>query len=472
MLDYPLTKPVSIFIAGSELLGWTEMSLRRSKKEMTGDLSVSVFFTHLPRNMQLRQAVAGAEITVYVGGHLAFTGTLDKRHSKGGKHGPTTKGAGQARAIGRGNQVKGGGMNVHIGPNDYTITLRARGKTKSLIDSSHDHPTGQISNAKTRPVAEKLIESHRIPLEWLAPVYDMDKARFRDGGLVKSELQRLASEHGYWMHETRDGKLRVTADTGRTIGEPLILGQNILEFSAEQSEEPKNTQIKVKGQRTKKGVRGRDAVEREKTVQIGSQGGKQRHAPLTIQHYTDGTDEALERRAKHEGDLQQQDSKSVRIDVFHVMSRAGMPWDIGNVHYVEIPTEGIYEPMECTELTYVVAHDRTLKTQLIMNPLPGAGANQGAGVAGLPSLNLGSISGAVNALLVHGAARRAAMGAEYAADLYPESWGPATFSVLSLAAGAFSLPAAISQAVAALPIAGPPLTLTGAIAAVKKVARI
>src|SRR5690606_6767435 len=99
---------------------------------------------------------------------------------------------------------------------------------------------------------------------------------------------------------------------------------------------------------------------------------------------------------------QNQESKTVRVDVFHVQSRDGSPWDIGTTHYVEVPTEGIFEEMECIELSYVVNHDKTLKTQLTLAPLPG-GSNgsggmgqlvqivtQGGGIAALPG-GVGSI---------------------------------------------------------------------------------
>lgn len=474
-MSYPPMPAMRIFIGGQELLGWKEASLRRSKKEMTGELSVSIFFTYMPRNVVHRAAVAGAEVMAYVGTHLAFVGTLDQRQGKGGKRGPTssggaptTSGTGKARSISSGKQTRGGAYNVHIGPKDYTITLRARGKTKPLIDSSHDHQTGTMTGAKTKPVMEKLVKSFKVPLQWMAPVYDMDKIRFRDGAVVRSELFRVANEYGYAIYETRDGKLRVTNATGHTVGEPLVLGDNIMEFAAEQSEEPRNTQIKVKGQRTKKNVRGRDAVNREKTVNVGGKGGIKRYAPLTLQHYTDGTDEALERRAKHEADLQHQAGKEVRVDVFHVMSRTGQPWDIGNVHYVEVPTEGIFEPMECTELTYVVTPDK-IETKLTMSPLPGATGSSGGGIAAGAKLDLGPITGAVAALQAYGLQRMASMGFQYAEGLYPESWGPNTYDVLNTAAGAFVQPVETAvRSIAA--VAGQiPLTLDGALSAVRRI---
>src|SRR6187399_2044937 len=80
-------KPVVITVGGSELTTWTEMTLQRSKEEMTGSLSVSIFAGAMPSGPMARAASAGAEILVYIGGQLAFTGTVDSRKGTGSKKG-------------------------------------------------------------------------------------------------------------------------------------------------------------------------------------------------------------------------------------------------------------------------------------------------------------------------------------------------------------------------------------------------
>lgn len=457
-----MTTPKSfrVFVAGSEI-EYLSANLNRAKKELTGVLSLTLFYS-IATAVQVRQAVAGAEITVYVAGQLAFTGTIDKRHgkgkSKGANLGSMNKiGKGKGSAIAAGRSTQGGGYQAHGGANDYTISLRARGKCKGLVDSSHDHQTGTITGAKTKSVTEQLIKRHKIKLDWRAPDYDIDKRRFRDGAIIQHEIDRIANENGLYRWEGRDGSLIVTDGTGENVGEDLILGENILEFAVEQSEEPENSQIKVKGQRTKKGVRGKAAVNREKTVKVKGFGANPRYAPLTIQHYGDGTDEALERRAKFEADQQNAHAKTVRVDVFHVETSSGEPWDIGNVHMVVIPTEGIAEPMECTELTYIVTKDK-IETKLMLTPLPGASGSAG-GIAGIPSLNLGSITGTVSTLLQKGAEIRAGWATTYAQGMYPANWGPLSFDVLNVAEGAFEAVSDAVQQIAQLPAGGPPLKL-------------
>lgn len=357
-------KPCNVFIDGSELTGYTGLTLTRSKSQLTGTLNVDLFFGYVPTEPVVVNAAAGREISVYIGGNLAFIGNLDKRTGSGIRHGES------------GSQSSdGASVSTSIGPNEYTVKLTARGKTKGLIEGSHLHPTTNMMQPTNREALEKVIEGYGIDVDWMASEFDLDKVRFRDGARVLDELVRLGSENGHFIYETRDGKLRVTDDVGPTTGEPLILGKNILTFSAEQSEEKAKSEITVKGQRTKKDVWGEAAViDRAKTIKDNW---VKSNVPAIIQHYGDGTDEALERRAKFEADKRSSQSKKVKIDVFHIMPESSGAWDIGQLHYVEVPPEGIATMMECTDLTYTVQNDKTLKTTLTLSPPPRAGASGG-----------------------------------------------------------------------------------------------
>ena len=417
--------PVHIFVGGEELHGWTEMTLQRAKKNMTGSLSISMFFSYVPTSPVAITATRGKEVTVYIGGHLAFTGKFDKRTGSGTKKG----GKGSS-----GNPPEGGMRSVSIGAEEYTVRLSARGKTKYLIDSSHQHPTTNMLKPTNKEVVDKLIEPWGIQLDWKATNIKLDKIRLRDGGSVVDELHRVASENSHFMYETRDGKLRVTDDTGRESGEDLILGENILSFSAEQSEEKAKSKVKVKGQRTDKNVRGNDAViPTLKEIEDKWTGASGALTPFIVQHYGDGTPEALVRRATFEMNKRSSESKTVTVAVFHVQSENGEPWDIGKLHYVEVPPEGIFDQFECVELTYEVKNDKTLKTTMKLSPPPSS-SSSGKGGSSLPEIATG-----VGGL---GASRRALSGVTFGPGQYPAPWtGPVLVDLL---------PTAVVQAVAPL----------------------
>lgn len=476
-MSYPPTPPVRIFIEGRELIGWTTMSLERSKKEMTGNLSVAIFFTYVPKTPQMTNAVQGKEITVYIGGHLAFTGTLDSRKGRGSRseRNQFRGGKGRATSIGSGKQAGQGGLTSHIGPDQYTVTLRARGKTKRLIDSSHDHKKGTILGAKTRPVVEELVKNFKVRLDWRAPIIDMDKVRFRDGNTVAEEVHRVGNEYGYYSYETRDGQLRVTDQAGPETGEDLILGDNILEFEANQAEDIQNSDITIKGQRTKNSIRGRAAVNRIKKFK---EKGVKDYAPLTLQHYTDASDEALDRRGRFEANNRASEARNCMVKVFHVQSRDGRPWDIGTLHYVEVPPEGIADVMECVSVTYAVDPEKNLSTMLRMAPPPnstGGGGSSGGlsgllsgltgGGGGLTALVAGGVAGAaiaaaqmVRDMIARGIARKAQLGIVLEDGKYPLPWSGA--EIEEIAEAAIDATQVVGTALQELQAyAPPPLTL-------------
>ena len=113
-------KPVVILVGGQELTTWTEMTLQRSKSEMTGSLEVTIFAGAMPSIPIARSAKAGAEIQCYIAGQLAFTGTVDKRQGTGAKKGKDEEGGTDTEN----QETKGDtSMSVNIGPNEYTCLL-------------------------------------------------------------------------------------------------------------------------------------------------------------------------------------------------------------------------------------------------------------------------------------------------------------------------------------------------------------
>ena len=384
--------PIRIFCAGQEITTYADLHLERKKEDLTGLLSFALVYTGVPTQVIKREIASGAEITAYVGGQLAFWGTVDERKGKGDTR-INRSGSGRARSIGRGDSTKGDAVTSRADANSYTITVRARGKTKRLIDSSHDHETSTMLGPTTRSAVEKLVKSWKTQVEWLAPDYQLDKLRFRDGATVKTELHRIANENGLFAYETRDGKLRYTAGPVG-MGQPLIAGDGILAWLATQSEEGRNSKITVKGQRTKKGTWGKEAVHRKVSVAAPD---VRDYAPIVIQHDGDGDDDSIKRRAKFEADAREQESSKVTVEVFHVQPKSGLAWDLGLAHYVQIPAEGIYDVMECVGIEYVVDHEKTLKTVLHLAAVP-SGSLGGVAGGGLFGLAAGVLGGAGSAL--------------------------------------------------------------------------
>jgi prophage tail gpP-like protein len=438
-------KPVVITVGGSELLNWTEMTLQRSKDELTGSLNVTIFGGGMPSAPMARAAGAGAEIQCYIAGQLAFTGTVDKRKGSGTKKG---KEGTQDEDTSSG----GSSVSVNIGPTEYTLKLSARGKTKRLIDSSHQHPTTNMMQPTTKDVVQKLVEPFKVQLDWKGKEIKLDKQRFRDGARVVDELHRVGTENCYFMYETRDGQLRVTDGVGQSSGgggDPLILGQNILTFSAEQSEDESKSEVKVKGQRSKKDKWGEDAL--LKTFKTQKDSLVKDFVPHIVQHNGDADDDTLERRGRFEMNKRNAASKKITIEVFHVQTPSGNPWDIGDTHYVEVPPEGIFDVFEVTELEYSVAAQDELKTTLTLSPPPSGGGGGGGDGGGF---GLSALTSVMNM----GSARRSQAGINIIAGQFPAPWSPPELSVLPLVTLVDAAAKVVTQVVQEV-TRPPPLTL-------------
>lgn len=411
-----------IFIGGEELIGFTSATLSRKKAEMTGSLSVEIFFSYVPGSPVYVQAARGREVTVYISDQLAFSGILDKRKGEGVKQNRDSQGR---FASGSSGSDAGGDVSSSIGPDKYRVTLTARGKTKYLVDSSHQISETMLKT-KSREVAQRLTKDFDIDVDWQASDIEIDKKVFRDGSLAMDEVFRLCNEHCYFVYETRDGRLKICETPDGATGEPLILGKNIISFSAEQSEEQANSKIKIKGHRHKKGVRGKDAiVEREKEIEDHW---VEAYIPLTIQHYGDATDEALERRGKWEADRRAAESKRVTIEVFDMKTASGVPWDIGLLHYVEVPPEGVFDTLECIELEYK-ADTESCRTTLTLAPPPSKGISGGGSGGGGSSLTGIDIASEV---LATNTQRRTQAGVEIVPGFYPSSWTSADLSIVNI----------------------------------------
>lgn len=360
-----MAKPVHIFIDRQELLGWLDLRLSRRKEDMTGEASFSVFMGWMPESPVLVNATRGREVLIYIGGHLAFSGVLDRRKDSG--------------------KTSSGGQS----PDSYHVRFTCRGKTKYLIDSSQQHPTGTILRPTNRSVFEVLTEPWQIELQWEAEEIKLDKVRLRDGGMVSDELAKVCEQTGLYAYETRGGALRITDGKSAVTGESLALGTNILQFNCDQAEDQTRSEIRVKGQRIEADQWGDTAV--IPTLENVRDSWADAFLPITVQHYGNATPELLSKRAEFEANKRSARAKRVEVEVFHIQQTTGQPWDLGNIHYVEIPPAGVFDLMEVVELEYIVDNSNTLKTKLVLSPapvkLPASSSQIGGFLSSVPALD-------------------------------------------------------------------------------------
>jgi prophage tail gpP-like protein len=440
--------PFIIAVAGAQLKGWTHAKLTRKRDHATGELSFSVFFDGLPGNPPMNTVTPGAQIQVYVAGNLAFTGTLDSRkgQAKAHKHGQVHDSRhhdrnGQAKGI-KGKDAEsagsGSGRSVAITPDSYEIHFSARGTCKDIVDCSHAHATGQIKNATPIQAIKALLAPYGIEAVDQANLTDSIDRTFTDGGIVSDEIHDIVMNSAASIFESTQGQLIIANHGASGSGDDLILGQNILAFSAEQTEEPLRSDIKIKGNRTGKAYGAKAIQDPIQTLNVAS---VKRFRHYAGQINGDGTTERVKAAARNEAASRAQAAKTVKVEVFHVQTPSGTPWDINTTHYTEVPTENIFDEFVVTELTYDVSPTE-LKTSLTL--APAAAVDEGGG-----STSMVSDAQAI------GQARRAQLGTAYGLASYPSPWSDTS--------GTFLSPDQIAALGAAVAVAAPPpLTLPGA----------
>lgn len=350
------------------------MTLTRKKDDMTGQANISVFMNYVPNSPVLEGVLRGMELLIYVGGKLAFTGIIDRRTDTGD------------RARNKDGTFRSGpsnGNSLSLGPTSYTVQLVCRGKTKQLVDNSHQGETTVLSTTNEQAVRD-LVAPWGVSVQWEAEVIDLERIRYRNGSIVFDEIERIAELSGAYVTETRDGQLRVTDQPATTTGEAIVLGRNVLTFRTDQLGDLERSEVTVQGQLNNVGDWGANAI--LGNVRRVADGAVQGFAPVTTQLYGNGDEASLQRRAQYESNKQATGAKQISVEVFHVQQSNGEPWDLGDVHYVEIPPAGVAGSFEVVQVEYKVDATRTLKTRLTMAPLPVSAVS--AAATGLDAISI------------------------------------------------------------------------------------
>lgn len=358
-----MARPVEILIGGQSLGGFTSMSLTRKKKDSTGSLDVDVFMNYAPTEAVLDSVTRNLDVYVHIGGHRAFTGIIDTRIDTG----------------------------VH---NSYNVKLSARGKTKSLVDSSHQHETGTILRPTSRSAFEDLLKPFDVAVEWLAEDVNLDRVRLTDGGNVIDELYEIAEQCSLFVFEGRDGKLRVTDAPEETSGESLVLGKNVLGFRTEQSADTERGEVLVKGHLNSINDWGVSAI--VPTLKRVADNTVPGFSPTTVHLFGNATPERIDQRAQYEMNKRAAASKRITVDVFHLQQADGTPWDIGSNHYVELPPAGVFGTFEIVEITYTVA-EKKLTTKLTLAPTVVKLKDPAVSGSSLPEISNNPVSASIRA---------------------------------------------------------------------------
>lgn len=330
-----------------------EASLSRVKNSLSGELTFLIFINEVLKNKILDNIALGTPVTVYVNGRLAFYGDIVRRsrYSKRGSY------------VRERNYIRERNYSKRIATKDYSIRVTARGKGHLCYKSSQMTYGGSSQDVTARGIIESLLKPFSIAVEWQAEDVKLPFFTFRDGSLVSEEIYRVCNENGYYIHESRSGKI-VVADSPRDeTGEDLILGKNILSYEEYLDISRANSHIIVKGHKNNKAAWGKDKIKESAVVLNDTTIGG--YSPYIVQHYGYVDEDSLKRRAKWELEQRKYLGNNLFITVFGLHN--DKYFDLGLKHFVSIPILDINQVLECIELKYAVSNSE-VTTQLVLAP--------------------------------------------------------------------------------------------------------
>lgn len=333
-----------------------EASLSRVKNSLSGELVFSVFINEALKSKILEQIDIGRPVTAYVNGRLAFFGNITRRSRY-------SLGSGYHRRINSNNESSPSNHHKRLTSTGYSLRITSRGKGHLCYKSSQMTYGGYPQHITAKDIITSLLKPFSIEIEWEAHNVQLPFFTFRDGSLVSEEIYRVCNENGYYLHESRAGKIVISDSPKDERGEDLILGKNIVSFEEYVDDSRSNSHLIVKGHKNSKYDWGKKKI--KDAAIVLSDTTVRGYSPYVVQHYGYVDEESLKRRAKWELEQRKYLGHNLFITVFGL--RNDKFFDLGLKHFVSIPILGINQVLECIEINYTLTNS-SATTQLVLAP--------------------------------------------------------------------------------------------------------
>lgn len=224
-------------------------------------------------------------------------------------------------------------MSPSFDKNNHTVEIQGASKAQDAARSSAEHKTGEFKNKTALEIAKELDAQNVGFSSDVAGLKKHKLFRVDPGESVFSAVERLARKENLIFLGQPDGSILITKGGSKTVHPPLVEGVNILGGNASFSDADKNSEYKVKGQKTfgtQAGSLRIEASAKDSSVK--------RNLPKVI-HAEAGTSkkDAKERAKKHR-DQQQAKSITASFKVQGWRDANGVLWTANTLIYVYCPT--------------------------------------------------------------------------------------------------------------------------------------
>jgi prophage tail gpP-like protein len=223
-------------------------------------------------------------------------------------------------------------MSPSFDPTNHTVEISGRSKAQDTVDSSAIHDKSEFKNKTVLEIAKEL-DKQNVGFKSDVELKKVKSFRINPGESVYESIERLARKENLLLIGQADGSVVITKGGDKRVHPPLIEGVNIIGGQATFSDDAKNSEYKVRGQKaygTQAGSLRIEATAKDSTVK--------RNRPKLVTNETDGTKKDLKERAKKMRDRQQGESVKATITVHGWRDRAGVIWKENTLIYVSSPT--------------------------------------------------------------------------------------------------------------------------------------
>jgi prophage tail gpP-like protein len=307
--------------------GWTKASVTRSVKDLTGSFQVTL---HDPMMLLLgsplytafsANAEPGSPVQVFVAGELFLTGMIDSRTA--------TKSA-----------------------TAHDVQISGRGKSRDLVDSSHDDQKTQYNDQTPSQIVKKVAEpfGQQVKVRLSGGERPIPKYRYFPGDNAFDVSHEVARQQGITINEDKTGNLVMRDRAQGPAAGALVQGVNLLTYSVEKSDKDQFGKYKAKGQSVPgKGGRGKTANQRFAQVEDASVKGNR---VLVRKGESDIDDGKIKKRALHEAARRSAGALRVSVTLYGYRGETGALWEPDTLAMTIIPDEKVAEMLLIESVTF------------------------------------------------------------------------------------------------------------------------
>lgn len=320
---------------GGSYTGFTEGSWSLSAESTEQTAELKLFTNDIPKGMAYPDLVKGAECTLNVRGLLYITGTISKRKGK------TTK-------------------------KSYELEITVKSKGKALQKSTAKLGQGEQLNTNPEKIIKEIAQNAGIEVKFK----DVEAEEiFRHVAIgdrsADREIKAVARDRGYLVYDDHEGKLRVEGEGSGDVSSDLILGTHFEECTVSDSDEKEKGKVKTVGTRNTS-----PQTNRQATLTPPGEKSMSNKVVGTFIRWVDGdqTPKSLKRRAIFEVNRRVAAGKEAEVKLLGLTLPGGQPVRVNAKHYVEIPTEGLYDVLRLKSASFSFKKEEEEVT-LILGPI-------------------------------------------------------------------------------------------------------